>query len=90
MMSLLVMMRSPCHHRRSNVNSHLREFCFQNSKFWIFQAPSFGFFFNARAWICRSLSGNQTAGHRHWIRRRCVALIFYSSSFEYDFEFNNV
>jgi hypothetical protein len=36
---------------------------------------------------------NQTAGRRHWIRRRCalrVALTFDSSSFEYDYEFNNV
>jgi hypothetical protein len=36
---------------------------------------------------------NQTAGHRHWIRRRCasrVALTIASSSFEYHFEFYNV
>jgi hypothetical protein len=36
---------------------------------------------------------NQTAGHRHWIRRRCAlraALTFDSSSFEYDYEFINV
>jgi hypothetical protein len=35
---------------------------------------------------------NQTAGHRHWNRRRCalhVALTFDSSGFEYDFEFNS-
>ena len=36
---------------------------------------------------------NHTAGHRQWIRRRCawrVALTFDSSSFEYDFDFNNI
>jgi hypothetical protein len=46
--SLLVMTRGPCYHRRSNIQAHLREF-------WNFQAPSFGFFFDEQAWICRRL-----------------------------------